>query len=88
MSIQDWFSLEFTGLISLLSKGLSSVFSNTTIEKHQFFGAQISFWPNSHIYTWLLDFDYRDLCWQSDVSTFLLCCLGFSEIYFQGVSVF
>ena len=40
MNIQDWFPLGLTGLISLLSKGLSRVFSNTTVQKHQFFGAQ------------------------------------------------
>jgi len=54
MNIQDWFPLELTGLISLLSKGLSRVFSNTTVQKHQFFGAQPSLWPISHISTWLL----------------------------------
>ena len=43
MSIQDWFPLGWTGLISLQSKGLSRVFSNTTLQKHQFFGAQLSF---------------------------------------------
>ena len=42
MNIQDWFSLGWTGLISLQSKGLSRVFSNTTVQKHQFFGAQLS----------------------------------------------
>ena len=42
MNIQDWFPLRWTGLISLLSKGLSGVFSNTTVRKHQFFGAQPS----------------------------------------------
>ena len=52
MSIQCCFPLGLTGLISLLSKGLSRVFSSTTIQKHQFFGAQSSLW--SHIYTWLL----------------------------------
>ena len=45
MSIQDWFPLGWTGLISLQSKGLSRVFSNTTIQKHQFFCAQLSFGP-------------------------------------------
>ena len=50
---QDWFPLGLTGLISLQSKGLSRVFSNTTIQKHQFFSAQPSLWSNSHIYTWL-----------------------------------
>ena len=69
MNIQGWFSLELTSLISLLSKGLSRVFSNTTIQKHQLFGAQPSLWSNSHIYTWLLknhSFYYTDHCWQSD----------------------
>ena len=55
MNIQDWFPLGLTGLISLQSKGLSRVFSNTTIQKHQFFGVQPSWWSNSHIYTWLLE---------------------------------
>ena len=50
--IQDWFPLGLTGLISLLSKGLSRVF-NTTVQKHQFFGTQYSLWSNSHIHTWL-----------------------------------
>ena len=55
MNIQDWFPLEWTGWISLLSKGLSRVFSNTTLQKHQLFGAQLSLWSNSHIDTWLLE---------------------------------
>ena len=55
MNIQDWFPLGLTGLISLLSKGLSRVFSNTTVQKHQFFGAQPSLWSYSHIHTWLLE---------------------------------
>ena len=55
MNIQDWFLLGLTGLISLQSKGLSRVFSNTTVQKHQFFGAQLSLWSNSHIHTWLLE---------------------------------
>ena len=46
-------SLELTGLISLQSKGLSRVFSNTTVQKHQFFGSQPSLWSNSHIHIWL-----------------------------------
>ena len=54
VNIQDWFPLGWTGLISLQSKGLSRVFSNTTVQKHQFFGAQPSLWSNSHIRTWLL----------------------------------
>ena len=55
MNIQDWFPLGLTGLISLKSKGLSRVFSNTTVQNHQFFGAQLSSWSNSHIHTWLLE---------------------------------
>ena len=54
MSIQDWFPLGWNGWISLQSKGLSRVFSNTTVQKHQFFGAQLSLESNSHIHTWLL----------------------------------
>ena len=53
MNIQDWFPLWLTGLISLQSKGLSRVFSNTTVQKHQFFGA--FFMEYSHIHTWLLE---------------------------------
>ena len=52
MNIQDGSPLGWTSWISLQSKGLSRVFSNTTVQKHQFFGAQPSFWPNFHIHTW------------------------------------
>ena len=55
MNIQDWFPLQLTDLISLKSKGLSRVFSNTTIQKHQFFNTQLSLYSNSHIHTWLLE---------------------------------
>ena len=55
MNIQNWFPLGWTGWISLLSKGLSRVFSNTIVQKHQFFGAQPSLWSNFHIHTWLLE---------------------------------
>ena len=55
MNIQDWFPLGWTGRISLQSKGLSRVFSNTTVQKHQFFGAQLSSQSNTHIHTWLLE---------------------------------
>ena len=50
MNIQDWFPLGLTGLITLLSKGLSRVFSNTTVQNHQLFSAQLSLWSNSHPY--------------------------------------
>ena len=55
MNIQGWFPLGLTGLVYLLSKGLSKVFSSTTIWRHQFFGTQPSLWSNSHIHTWLLE---------------------------------
>ena len=55
MNIQDWFPLGWTGWISLQSKGLSRVFSNTTVQKHPFFGAQLSLWSNSHIHTQVLE---------------------------------
>ena len=55
INIQDWFPLGSTGWISLQSKGLSRVFSNTTVQKHQFFGTQLSWWSNSHIHTSLLE---------------------------------
>ena len=55
MNIQGWFPLGLTGLISLLSKGLSIVFFSITVQKHQFFGAQPSLWSSSHLHTWLLE---------------------------------
>ena len=58
MNIKDWFPLGWTGWISLQSKGFSRVFSNTTFQKHQFFGTQLSLQSNSHIHTWLLEKQY------------------------------
>ena len=55
MNIQDWSPLGCTGWISLQSRGLSRVFSSTTVQKHQFFRAQLSSQSNSHIHTWLLE---------------------------------
>ena len=55
MNTQDWSPLGWTGWISLQSKGLSRVFSNTTVQKHQFFGALPSSQSNSHIHTWPLE---------------------------------
>ena len=55
MNTQDWSPLGGTGWISLQSKGLSRVFSNTTVQKHQFFSIQPSLWSNSHIYSWLME---------------------------------
>ena len=55
INTQGWFPLGLTGFISLQSKGLSRVFSSTTVQKHQFFSAQPSLWSNSYIHTWLLE---------------------------------
>ena len=81
MNTQDWYPLGWTSWISLQSKGLSRVFSNTTVQKHQFFSAQLSSQSNSHILTWLLEkpqpwldgplLTKKCLC-------FLICCLGWS----------
>ena len=53
VNIQGWFPLGLTALISFQSKGISRVFSSTTVQKHQFFGAQLSLMSKSHIHTWL-----------------------------------
>ena len=61
MNIQDWLPLGLTGLISLLSRKLSRVFSSTTIKNHKFFGSQSSLWSSSPICTWLLEQQYISL---------------------------
>ena len=55
MNAQDWSALGWTGRIFLQSKGLLRVFSNTTVQKHQFFVDQLYLWSSSHIHTWLLE---------------------------------
>ena len=55
MNTQDWPPLAWTGWTSLQSKGLSGFFSNTTVQNHQFFSAELSLYSNSHIYTWPLE---------------------------------
>ena len=80
MNIQDWFPLGLTGWISLQSKGLSRVFSNTTVQKHQFFSAQLSLESSSNTHTWLLG---KPKLWLDRLSLakclcFLICCLGLS----------
>ena len=55
MNIQDWFPLGLPDWISLQPKGLSRVFSNTTVQKHQILGTQPSLWSNTHIHTWVLE---------------------------------
>ena len=71
MSIQGWFPLGLTALITLLSKGLSEVFSSTIVRRHQLFCTLPSLWSNSHNHMWPLGrLDCMDLCWQSSVSAF------------------
>ena len=80
MTIQGWFPLELTGL-TLQSKGLSRVFSNTIVQRHQFFGVQPSLWSNSHIHAWLLE---KPQLWPDGPLSakwclcFLIRCLGLS----------
>ena len=74
MNIQDWFLLGLTSFISLGSKGLSRVFSNTTVWKHQFSVLSLLYGPaltSVHDYWKNYNFDYMDVCWQNDVSAFL-----------------
>ena len=81
LNIQGWFSLGLTGLIFLLSKGLSRVFSSITVWKHKFFGTQPSLWSGCHIRTWLLE---KPQLWLYSpfpakwCLCFLICCLGLS----------
>ena len=63
VNVQGWFPLGLTGLISLLSKGLLRLFSSTTVQNLQFFGAQPSLWSDFHIYTWLLEKSELWLYW-------------------------
>ena len=78
VNIQDWFPIGWIDLISQQSKGLSRDFSNTTVQKHQFFGAQPYLWSNSHIHTWLLE---KPELWLDGIllakwCLCFLCCLG------------
>ena len=80
MDIRDWFPLGLTVLISLLSKEFSRVFSSISVWKDQFFSIQLSLRSNfSHLYMTTgktIALTYMDLCPKSDVSNFLICCLG------------
>ena len=71
MNIQGWFPLGWTGLISLLSKGLSRVFSSTTVQKHQFFSTQLSLWSISRIFI-------SHLCYVSSAIQWRLCSVSSS----------
>ena len=73
-------------LISLLFKGLSRVFSSTTVRNHKFFSIQPSLWFNSHIHTWLLEKPQLWLCRPMSAKwclCFLICCIGLSYFYFR-----
>ena len=71
MNIQDCFPFRLTDLISLQSKGLSRIFSNTTVQKHQFFSTQLSLWfKEPHPYWKNHSLDYTDLCRQSNIPAF------------------
>ena len=73
MNTQEWSPLGWAGWISLLSKGLSRIFSNTTVQKHPFFSPLLFYGPiltSIHDYWKNHSLDYMDLCWQSNVSAF------------------
>ena len=73
VNIQCWSPLISKGLISLLSQGLSGVFSSTMVQRYQFFGVLPSLWPSSHNHMWPLEnhsLDYMDLCQQNIISAF------------------
>ena len=81
MTIQCWFPLGSTALISLQSIGFSRVFFSTAVWKHQVFDAQPPSWSNSHIFTWLLEKPYLWLYGPLSAKCclwFLICCLGWS----------
>ena len=88
MNIQGWFPLGLTGLISLQFKGLSSVFSNTTVQKHQFFWKKHSaFFIIQLSHPYMTTRKTRALTILTFVS-FIICCVALSELFFQGASVF
>ena len=91
VNTQDWSPLGWTGWISLQSKGLSRVFSNTTVQKHQFFGAQPSSQSNSHIHTWPLEKNIALTRWTfvgREMSLLLNMLSRLVITFFLGVSVF
>ena len=92
MIIQGWFPLELTGLISLVSKGFSTVFSSTTIQRHQFFSSQSSLWSNSCVCNLYITTGNTialpiQIFAGQVMSLLLIYCLGLSYLFFQGASV-
>ena len=91
MNIRGWFPLGLTGLISLQGKGLSRVFSSTTIWKCQYFSAQPSLWSNSHIHTRLLENPWLWLDGPLSAKWYLCFLIrrqGLSQLSYQGASIF
>ena len=88
MNLQGWFPLGLTGLIFLHSKGPSRVFSSTTIQKHQFFGAQPSLWSNSHICMWILEKTMTVWTFVSKVVSLLFNMLSRFKITFSSMEQF
>ena len=89
VNLQDWFPLGLTGLISLLSKGLSRVFSSTTVQKYQYAGAQPSLWStltSIQDYWKNHSFVYIDLCEQRDVSAYVPVQMGKVCVLLQNPS--
>ena len=81
MNIQDWFPLGLIGYTSLEIRGLSRVFSKTTVQKHQYFSTQPSIWSNSHSQMWLLEKNIALTRWtfvDKVMSLLFICCLGWS----------
>ena len=81
---QDWSPLGLTGWISLQSKGLSRIFSNTTVQKHQFFNAQLSSQSNSHIHTWPLEKPYMLLILQKTFPPISFICFCFPWYFLES----
>ena len=88
MNIQDWFPLQLTGLTFLLSQGLSESSSAPQFQNINSLVLSLLYGPTlklEHDYWKIHSFDYRDLCWQSDVTAFYMLCL--SQLFFQGASI-
>ena len=90
MNIQNWFPLRLTGFVSWQYKGLSRVFSNTTVQRHQFFTVQLSLWSNSHIHTTIgKTIPLTRQTYVIKVVSLLLNMLSsWSQLFFQKASVF
>ena len=88
MNIQGWFLLGLPGLISLLSEGISRVFSSTLVQKLLLFCSQPSLWFSSHIWTWLLEKPQLWLYASLLAKCFLIHCLGLSKLSNQGTNIF